>query len=312
MAFPYSGYGAAPYGGIGTTYGGYGAQGGFNPPYGGYGGMGNSYGSYGGYGGAGGYGGGYGGIGHYGMGSNGMAMRPYGQPTLTQSLESSTQQTFNLLHSIVQTFGGVAQMLESSFMATHSSIFALVGVADQFAQLRDALGSVLTLFGLVRWLRETVTGRPISVNAEDSEATGTMHSEFRDFLNGRPVQPPPPKLNKKPIIIFLLAIFGFPYAMAKLVGLLSAQHTARQLPPLDPSKLSFARALYAFVPSGPAELELREGEVVAITAKLDKRTGAEVDPRLDVEGDWWKGRSREGRDGWFPKKWVQLLKANTP
>lgn len=28
---------------------------------------------------------------------------------------------------------------------------------------------------------------------------------------------------------------------------------------------------------------------------------------LQVESEWWKGRTREGREGWFPKKWVQIL-----
>ena len=27
-----------------------------------------------------------------------------------------------------------------------------------------------------------------------------------------------------------------------------------------------------------------------------------------VEGsEWWKGRTREGRESWFPKKWIQIL-----
>jgi len=51
---------------------------------------------------------------------------------------------------------------------------------------------------------------------------------------------------------------------------------------------------------------------VAITGKLDPRTGAEVDPRLEVDGDWWKGRTREGREGWFPKKWVEVLERRKP
>src|ERR1700731_1013341 len=93
------------------------------------------------------------------LGANGLqAGLPgsVGTPTLTQTLESTTHQTFALLHSLVQTFAGVAQMLESTFFATHSSFFAVVGVVDQFGQLRDALAGVLGLFGLVRWLRDRI------------------------------------------------------------------------------------------------------------------------------------------------------------
>ena len=140
-------------------------------------------------------------------GMGGMGMYPGMDPnnsSLTQTLESTTQHTFSLLHSIVQTFAGVAQMLESTFMATHSSFFAMVGVIEQFSHLRNALGSVLGLFGLVRWMRELITGKPSS----------SMRGEFREFINGRPVQgplgPPAPKPSKKPLIIFFLAIFGVP------------------------------------------------------------------------------------------------------
>ncbi|KAG5642469.1 hypothetical protein DXG03_002747 [Asterophora parasitica] len=255
---------------------------------------------------------GYGlGMGGYGMGGmmgpNGMPMDP-NNPSLTQTLESTTQNTFALIHSIVQTFSGVAQMLESTFMATHSSFFAMVGVADQFSQLRNALGSVLGIFGLLRWMRELLTGRPSS--------PGGMGAEFRDFVNGRPGPrgPPPPKASKKPLIMFLLAIFGIPYAMTKLIRILQERARTQnagllpgQLPPLDPSTLTFARAMYPFAPTNGNELALKENEIVAIMAKLDPRTGSEVDPRMEVEGEWWKGRTRDGREGWFPKKFVEVL-----
>jgi len=270
------------------------------------------YGGYGGYSGV-----GMGGMGMGGMLGPGMPMDP-NNPSLTQTLESTTQNTFALLHSIVQTFSGLAQMLESTFMATHSSFFAMVGVADQLGHLRNVLGSVLGIFGLLRWLRELITGRPAG-------AAG-LNSEFREFVNGRPIQgptgPPPQKPSKKPLVFFLLAIFGIPYAMSKLIKLLNERAQAQaaanggllpgQLPPLDPSTLTFARAIYPFTPSNPSELGLKENEIVAIMGKLDPRTGMEVAPRMEVEGEWWKGRTRDGREGWFPKKWVEVLERKAP
>ena len=249
-----------------------------------YGGMG-----YGGYGSLGGYGmnGMYGGMPGMGYGAPGVGPYDPMNPSLSQTLESTTQHTFTLLHSIVQTFSGVAQMLESTFMATHSSFFAMVGVIDQFGQLRNALGSVLGLFGLVRWMKDLLTGR---------SGANTLRGEFRDFINGRPVQgpssgPPGPKPSKKPLIIFLLAIFGVPFAMHKLIRILTEKQQQQQqlaaghpaaLPPLDPSQLTFARALYPFDASSPAELALKENEIVAVMGKLDPATGAEVDPRIEV------------------------------
>ena len=147
--------------------------------------------------------GGYGGYGHsaYGMNMNSMCpgaysrMGTFGQlgmpsdptnPSVTQAFESTTATTFTLLQSVVQTFAGLAQMLESTFMATHSSFLALAGVVDQFAQLRNALGGVLGLFDLVHWLCDILTGR----RANSAE----LGSEFRHFLNGHSLQGPATRL----------------------------------------------------------------------------------------------------------------------
>lgn len=302
----YSPYGMSSYGGGLNSYGGMSSYGG----YGGYGGggLGSSYSPYGG-------GGMYGspmGVGMPGYGMPGQpGFDPNAPPSLTQTLEATTAQTFGMLQALVQTFGGVAQMLESTFAATHASFFAMLGVVDQISALRSAMGSILGLFGLVRWLKDTLSGRSMS---------SPMNSEFRQFVNGVPPQAgavqPQPQASKKPLIIFLLAVFGVPYAMHKLIRALiarqQAQAEAHQLPPLDPAQLTFARALYPFEPSSPMELGLKDNEIVAIMGKLDPATGAEVDPRLEVETEWWKGRTRDGREGWFPRKWVQVLERRKP
>lgn len=84
--------------------------------------MGNSM--YGGYGG--GYGSMYGGMGgmYGGMGQPGMMGGDPNDPnSLTNSMSHSTQATFQMIESLVGAFGGFAQMLESTYMATHSSFF---------------------------------------------------------------------------------------------------------------------------------------------------------------------------------------------
>lgn len=103
----------SPYGGAyGSTY----------SPY--------RYGGYGGYGGGGMYGGGYGGgmyggAGMYsGGGMYGLGTRDPNDPnSLTNRFNTNTQATFQMLEGIVGAFGGFAQMLESTYMATHSSFF---------------------------------------------------------------------------------------------------------------------------------------------------------------------------------------------
>ena len=59
--------------------------------------------------------------GGYGMG--GIQGGQQDPNSLTNSFNQSTQATFQIIESIVGAFGGFAQMLESTYMATHSSFF---------------------------------------------------------------------------------------------------------------------------------------------------------------------------------------------
>jgi peroxin-13 len=135
-------------------------------------------------------------------------------------------------------------------------------------------------------------------------------------MDGQFNVPQPPRMSKNRCI-FLLAIFGIPYAMSKLIKLLKQRTQAEaaadggvlpgQLAPLDPSSLTFTWTLYPFSASNPNELSLKENEIVAIIGKLDLKTGLEVDPRSEADGDWWKGRTRDGQEGWILKRWIEVL-----
>ena len=73
--------------------------------------------------------------------------------------------------------------------------------------------------------------------------------------------------------------------------------------PLDPSQLVFARTVYLFQASTPSESSLQEKEIMCVMGKLDPSTGLEVDPQISVKTEW----TRESREGWFPRKFVDVL-----
>jgi peroxin-13 len=69
----------------------------------------------------------------------------------------------------------------------------------------------------------------------------------------------------------------------------------------DPSKLTFAHALYPFETSSHQEINLKKGDIVAILSMADPVTGS-------TDTAWWRGRTRDGREGWFPKDYVEVIK----
>lgn len=291
-------------GGMGT-YGGYGGMGG-------YGGLGGGYGGYGGFGGP---------NAHLGMGPHNFDpnLQPGGAPSLSQTLTNSTQSTFQLLESMVITFSGFSQLLESTFMMTQSSFFTFVQLIEQFNFFKFSIGKILSLFDLIKWLKNAISGQS-SLNS-----THSWRDSFKSFEKGDPNEPTssPPTPSRKPIVIFFLTIFGIPYLMNKLIKSIAAkqqqqeaerqaQFAATGLDPLqqqttlaiDPSKLSFVRALHAYHPTASgggteAELAFEKGDIIAVLAPNTKEERDQL--------GWWKGRLRNGTLGWFPRNYVEEI-----
>ena len=244
---------------------------------------------------------------------------PNGQDqSLTQTFSQSTQTTFHMIESIVGAFGGFAQMLESTYMATHSSFFAMVSVAEQFGNLRQTLGSVLGIFTLMRWIRTAIarlTGRPPPANS--TELTPANFASFSTGGSGSTGPDGAPRPSRKPFIVFMLAVFGLPYLMGKLIRALAASQEAeqqRQLAnaphdsqqPLDPSKLDFCRVLYDYTPQvqpgqAPQEgidLAVSKGDLVAVLSKSDPMGNA---------SEWWRCRARNGQMGYLPSPYLETI-----
>ena len=81
----------------------------------------------------------YGGMGQPGT----MGADPNDPNSLTNTFSQSTQATFQLIESLVGAFGGVAQMLESTYMATHSSFFGMghLSLPHRLIPMTDVNGS---------------------------------------------------------------------------------------------------------------------------------------------------------------------------
>ena len=197
----------------------------------------------------------------------------------------------------------------------------MISVAEQFGRLRDTLGSILGIFTLLRWARTAIarlTGRPLP-----ADASALTSSSFARF-EGRP--PPPgaaadrPRASRKPLLFFLLAAFGLPYLMNKMIkGLAAAQSTQESeaqrqalaarggdasgnVVAVNPATLEFCRVVYDFSPEMAhqgQDLSVRKGDLVAVLSKQDP-FGNPI--------DWWHCRTRDGRVGYLPSSYLETIK----
>ena len=188
----------------------------------------------------------------------------------------------------------------------------MVSVAEQFGNLRQTLGQVLGIFTIIRWIRTAMaklTGRPLPASSTDLTPANFASSNTR-LPDGSPA---PPRASKKPFVMFIVAVFGLPYLMGKLIRALARsqeEEEARRLAaegpqqPLDPSKLDFCRVLYDFNPEANAnsvqgvDLAVSKGDLVAVLSKTDP---------LGNPSEWWQCRARDGRKGYLPAPYLETI-----
>lgn len=191
----------------------------------------------------------------------------------------------------------------------------MVSVAEQFGNLRDTLGSILGIFTLMRWIRTLIAklrGLPPPADATALTPAAFASFEGRTIIgpDGNPIAGPT-KASRKPLFFFLAAAFGIPYLMSKMIKALAATHEEEERrlqqqalemqQPVDPSKLEFCRLLYDFLPqpSTGVELEVRKGDLVAVLSKNDPAGNP---------SEWWQCRARDGRQGYLPSTYLEVLK----
>lgn len=195
----------------------------------------------------------------------------------------------------------------------------MISVAEQFTNLRNTLGSILGIFTILRWLRTLfakMTGRPPPVDA--TSLTPSAFASFRG-LSSHSTSSSPPAPSRKPFIVFLLAAFGLPYLVSKLIKSLTSPHFFMEPPLLDPGgtplphhepaqpypveahKLEFCRVLFDYNPpprTAKKDLAVKKGDIVAVLMNRDV---------MGNPIDWWRCRTRDGRTGYLPNVYLEAI-----
>lgn len=171
------------------------------------------------------YGGGYGGYGSYG--SYGMGFNRFGSP-LNQSAtnsfvsraEESSRAAFQSIESILQAFGSVAMMLESTHFAMHNTFLAVLSMADHFSRLRAHVVSVLgafTLFKAIRYVFRKIRAllgfaqnQVLEEELWDKATSAVVPSSSRGGSDSK-------KPISWPILLFFGVVLGTPFIIWKLL-----------------------------------------------------------------------------------------------
>jgi len=240
----------------GTNYGTYGSSpySAYSTPYtSSYGGYGNSYGGY-------------------GMGASRFG---YGGPIQPEEsdfvriAEERSRSALQSVETIVQAFGSISLMLESTLNAFYSSFRAVLGVADQFTRLRAQLASIVSTLAAVRllsWMFRRLMVflrlRPASyLNVE----TAWTHAQLPGTLEmGKP----------KPTNYFALVFFGIaiagPWLIWKLIRRIVATVEESRKWAHGEAEHYEAKVLFDFVATQPTELSLKVGEIIRVAPKEEQ------------------------------------------
>ncbi|KAL9980486.1 hypothetical protein ACROYT_G009086 [Oculina patagonica] len=278
-------YGGSRYGYGGSMYGGYSGM--YGGGMGGYGMYGGGYGGYGSYGG-------------YGMGMNrfGSPMNQSGTSSFVGRAEESSRAAFQSIESIVQAFGSVAMMLESTHFAMHNTFLAVLSMADHFSRLRTHLVSALgafTLFKAIRYVFRKVRAllgfAPNQALEEElwNSATTAVASAKEGGDSKKP--------RSWPILLFFAVVLGTPLIIWKLLqSLLNDENNTKDWKTGEGDHV-IARAEYDFDGESEEELSFRAGDILRLAPKGKQ-------PRIR---GWLLGTVDGSSEGIVPANYVKIL-----
>lgn len=191
----------------------------------------------------------YGGIGSYGGFGTGNMYSPYGsgmygssmysgydtmgmnrfrqvdvQPnSFVRMAEENSRQAFQSIEGIVQAFGSVSMMLESTYSAVYNSFRAVIGVADHFSRMRANFAQIFSALAIVRTLKWIMKKVLVLLRLRESAPTEELWTEA--VASGMEAAfPGPQKPNTSwPLLLFFAVIMGGPWLIWRFLSSLTSK-----------------------------------------------------------------------------------------
>ncbi|CAG2171720.1 unnamed protein product [Oppiella nova] len=230
------------------------------------------------------------------------------------------RQTLESVESVVQAFGSVSLMLESTYHAVNSSFRAFIGVADHFSRLRHHLTHILSTLAIIRTFKWIVTRilSLIGVRVRDQNQDPNERAWSQASNNSNPIEShltadgtfdslKGDNLSSRggpwPTIVFFTVILGTPWLLWKLMSTMAAsERTVSEKWATGEGEHYEATALYDFHSDIPREVSFTVGQKIIVAPK-------ELQPR--VRG--WLLATIDGQKvGLIPANYVRIVGCRNP
>lgn len=148
----------------------------------------------------------------------------YGNQTMGSSFvrraEESSQAAFQSVESIVQAFGSISMMLESTHFAMLNTFRAVLGAADHFSRMKSHVLNAIGAIAIIRTLKTLckkilyMLGL-ISNSGVENEVWSEVNSTASAVAAGSGIE----KKNTKswPIVMFFAVVLGVPWVIWKML-----------------------------------------------------------------------------------------------
>ncbi|CEP08122.1 hypothetical protein [Parasitella parasitica] len=214
-----------------------------------------------------------------------------------QGIEHKFPPIFETMEKLVLTCNGFAHALESTLVATHSGFRALIQLTHQYRTVKRFVGRMSSIFSVLSWLRNK-----LARNKKLTLFTKFSVEEFESYNKSSS------KLSSWTTLLALSIGVSLVMHLHQTKKKIQHKEIVKQTkscalsksktppPPNIASKMTkidFARALYSFHAESSDELTLQPNDLVAILSKEDE--------------DWWQGRLKNGKIGYFPANHVEII-----
>ena len=156
--------------------------------------------------------GGYG-ANRYGMGCNNVPSSSF-----VEQAEQNSRTAFDSVHSIVQAFGSIAMMLESTFFAVHSSFRAVLGVADHFSRLRENLVQIVGENFLIKWIQSVFRKIMVLLGLRSSASVEEVWNQMRSMAQDTSKQQQSRVWKSWPLLLFFGVVLGTPWLIWRFLS----------------------------------------------------------------------------------------------